>query len=220
MPRKIPKRERPERYTGWPEDKRENYIRLFSLQERLRAHLKMAQELAVRNYRLKYDTNPRKTNPIRIAGRPDDHLRRYREEQWPEIREYLKHISEEIDEIKRAYKAGRYPKWYDALVMAEGLVEQILDKMEMIQIQLIVHLRKNGQQAIKESNETIINETAKVLILARDMREVLLSVPLDRAKIGLDQYGFEAIIDLSTQHYLDLTQILWQHRSQQKKKLG
>ena len=73
MPRKV----QPKEYKSWPEQTRPHYIRLFSLQERLRAHLKMAQELAVRNYRLKYDTNPRKTNPIRIVGRQDDYLRRY-----------------------------------------------------------------------------------------------------------------------------------------------
>jgi hypothetical protein len=213
------KRVRPEQYKGWPEDKRENYIRLFSLQERLRAHLKMAQELAVRNYRLKYDTNPRKTNPIRIASRPDDYLRRYREDQWPEIRGYLKHISQEIQIIKAAYKGGRHPKWYEAIGMVENLAGQILDKMEMIQVQLIVTLRSNGHQSIKESNQAIIDETAKVLILARDLREILLFVPLDRAKIGLDDYGFEAILDLSKPHIMDLSTI-WQHQSRAKNKRG
>lgn len=213
-----PKRVRPEQYKGWPEDKRENYIRLFSLQERLRAHLKMAQELAVRNYRLKYEvpTNPRKTNPIRIAGRPDDYLRRYREDQWPEIKQYLKHIGDEIQNIKAAYKGGRPPKWYEQIVMAETLAERILNKMELIQVQLIYTLQSNSP--IKESNQAVIDETAKVLILARDLREVLTFVPLDRARIGLDKYGFEAIIDLSKPHFMDLSQI-W-HRNQAKKKQG
>lgn len=224
----MPKRVRPEQYKGWPEDKRANYIRLFSLQERLRVHIKMAQELAKRNYQLKYNTDPRKTNPIRIANRPDDHLRRYREEQWPEIRGYLKYICEEIDEIKRAYRGGRHPEWYKSILMAENLAHQILEKMESIQIQLIVTLRNNI--SIKESNQAVIGETAKVLILARDLRETLLFVPLDQAKVGLDDYGFEAVIDLSpkedlpqedqNQHTIDLTQMeIWQ-RSQAKNKRG
>lgn len=202
----------------WPEQTREHYIRLFSLQERMRAHLKMAQELAIRNYRLKYDSNPRKTSPIRIAGRQDDYLRRYREDQWPEIKQYLKHINEEIQEIKAVYKGGRPPKWYQQIAMVDILAERIFGKMELIQVQLIYTLQVSSP--IKESNQAIIDETAKVLIIARDLREVLLFVPLDRAKIGLDEYGFEAILDLSKQHYLDLTQIqLWQ-RSQQKKTRG
>lgn len=173
----------------------------------------MAQELAKRNYQLKYEvpgrgnTPPRKTQPIpiRIANRPDDHLRRYREEQWPEIREYLKYVCEEIDEIKTAYKGGRHPEWYKSILMVESLAEQILDKMESIQVQLIVTLKSNI--SIKESNQSIIEETRKVLILARDLREVLTFVPLDRSKPGLDEYGFEAIIDLTEQHYLDLSNI-------------
>lgn len=221
MPRKV----QPKEYKGWPEDKRANYIRLFSLQERLRVHIKMAQELAKRNYYLRYETSARKTQPIRIVNRPDDHLRRYREEQWPEIREYLKYVCEEIDEIKTAYKGGRPPEWYKSLLMADSLADQILDKMESIQIQLIVTLKSNI--SLKESNQAIIDETARVLILARDLREVLTFVPLDRSRPGLDEYGFEAIIDLSAkedlpqeQPYMDLSQLqIWQ-QSRQKNKRG
>lgn len=209
---------RTDRLKAWPEQVRPNYIRLFSLQERLRVHLKMAQELAKRNYYLKYDTKPRKTNPMFIAGRQDDYLRKYREDQWPEIKHYLKHISGEIKQIKSAYRGGRPPKWYEQIAMVETLTEQILEKMELIQVQLIVTLRSNGL-SIKESNRAIIEETAKVLIIARDLREVLLFVPLDQSKIGLDEYGFEAILDLATkQHYLDFS-TLW-HQSRAKKNRG
>lgn len=214
----MPKRVKLTQYAGWPPSIRENYIRLFSLQERMRAHLKMAQELARRNYNLKYNLDPRKTNPIRLAGRPDDHLRRYREDQWPEIKYYLHEIDGEMQEIKSAYRGGRYPKWYESILMAEKIAGQILDKMEMIQAQLIITLRGNGQ-AIKEINQTIIDETAQVLILARDLREVLLFVPLDQAKIGLDKYGFEAILDLSKPHIMDLT-LLWQNQHRKTTKRG
>lgn len=214
MPRKV----QPTEYKGWPEQTRPHYIRLFSLQERMRVHLKMAQELARRNYYLNYDTPPRKTQPIRIAGRRDDHLRKYREDQWPEIKHYLKHICDEIDEIKAAYKGGRHPKWYESILMVENLAGQILEKMEMIQVQLIVTLR-SGSQSVKESNETIIKETAKVLIMARDLREVLTFVPLDRSKPGEDEYGFEAIIDLSKPHIMDLSAI-WQNQRRTTQKRG
>lgn len=212
----MPKRDRSERYASWPPEIRENYIRLFSLQERMRAHLKMAQELARRNYQLKYNLDPRKTQPIRLANRPDDYLRRYREDQWPEIKYYLHDMDEEIQEIKSAYKGGRYPKWYESILMTEKIAGQILDKMEMIQAQLIITLRGNGQ-AIKEINQTIIDETAQVLILARDLREVLTFVPLDQAKIGLDKYGFEAILDLAKPHIMDLS-ILWQNQHRKTKR--
>lgn len=202
----------------WPEQTRPHYIKLFALQERLRAHLKMAQQLALKNYESKHsDGNPRKTNPIRIVSRQDDYLRKYREDQWPEIKYYLSLMRQEIQEIKSAYKGGRPPKWYEGILMAETLTEQVWEKMEMIQAHLIITLQSS--QAIKESNKSIIDETAKVLILARDLREVMLFVPLDQAKIGLDKYGFEAILDLSKPHIMDLTQILW-HRSQQNKNKG
>lgn len=201
----------------WPEQTREHYIRLFSLQERLRVHLKMAQELAKRNYYLKYDTNPRKTNPLRIAGRQDDYLRKYREDQWPDIKLYLKYMGDEIRTIKSAYKGGRPPKWYEQISMVETLTEQILEKMELIQVQLIVTLRSNGL-SIKESNKAIIEETAKALILARDLREVLLFVPLDRAKIGVDEFGFEAILENLTEPFImDLTTLWQQSRAKNKR---
>lgn len=179
----------------------------------------MAQQLALKNYQLYHDGNPRKTQPIRIAGRYEDYLKKYREDQWPEIKFYLLRMRQEIQDIKAAYKGGRPPKWYESISMVETLAEQIWEKMELIQIHLILTLQGNNQ-ALRESNKVIIDETARVLIIARDIREVLLFVPLDRAKIGLDKYGFEAIINLALeqQHYLDLTPI-WQ-RSQSKTKKG
>lgn len=220
MPSKAQKGQaRPSEWQSWPEQARPHYIKLFALQERLRAHLKMAQQLALKNYQLNYPENARKTQPIRIAGRYEDYLKKYREDQWPEIKFYLLRMRQEIQDIRAAYKGGRPPKWYESISMVETLAEEIWEKMELIQIHLILTLQGNNQ-ALRESNKVIIDETARVLIIARDIREVLLFVPLDRAKIGLDKYGFEAIIDLSEQHYLDLTQIqLWQ-RSQQKKTRG
>lgn len=214
----------------WPTETRPHYIKLFALQERLRAHLKMAQQLALKNYRVKHpDSSPRKTNPIRIVSRQDDYLKKYREDQWPEIKHYLLRMHLEIKEIKKAYKGGRPPKWHDQIVMVETLTEQILEKMEMIQANLIITFQGQGQ-TIKEINKSIIAGTARVLIIARDLREVLLFVPLDRAKVSLDEYGFEAIVDLSPkedlpeedqeQHTIDFTQMeIWQ-QSQQHKKRG
>lgn len=213
----TPKRERPDKTKAWPEQARPNYLKLFGLQERLRAHLKMAQQLALKSYQLNYPENPRKTNPIRIAGRYEDYLKKYREDQWPEIKFYLLRMRQEIQAIKAAYKGGRPPKWYEAITGIETLTEQIWEKMELIQAHLIITLKDNNQ-ALKASNQVIIEETAGVLGIAYNIREALLSVPLDRAKIGLDKYGFEAIIDLSEQHYLDLTPI-WQ-QSRQKKTRG
>lgn len=179
----------------------------------------MAQQLALKNYESKHsDGNPRKSQPLRIVSRQDDYLKKYREDQWPDIKLYLSHMRAEIFEIKNTYKLGRPPKWHDSISMAETLTEQISEKMEMIQAHLIITLQGNSQ-VLKESNKAIIDETAKVLILARDLREVLLFFPLDRAKIGLDKYGFEAIIDLTEQPYMDLSEI-WQTQRKTTTKRG
>lgn len=218
MPSKAQKGQaRLSEWQRWPEQTRQNYIKLFALQERLRAHLKMAQQLALKSYQVNYPGNPRKTNPIRIPGRHEDYLKKYREDQWPEIKFYLLRMRQEIQAIKAAYKGGRPPKWYEQIAGVETLTEQIWEKMELIQAHLIITLKDNNQ-ALRASNQVIIEETAGLLGIARDIREALLFVPLDRAKIGLDKYGFEAIIDLSVQHYLDLTPI-WQ-QSRQKKNRG
>lgn len=217
----------------WPTETRSHYIKLFALQERLRAHLKMAQQLALKNYQLNYPESARKTQPIRIVGRYEDYLKKYREDQWPDIRHYLQHMRQEIGRIKAVYKIGRPPKWYERIAGAEAkevagqiveeiigietLTEQIWEKMQLIQAHLIITLQGDNQ-SLRASNQVIIEETAGVLEIARDIREALLFFPLDRAKVGLDKYGFEAIIDLSKPYTLDLTSI-WQ-RSQQHEKQG
>lgn len=204
-----------DRLKTWPIEVRPHYIRLFSLQERLRAHLKMAQQLARKNYESKHsDGSPRKSGSIRIVSRSDDYLKKYREDQWPDIKHYLSRMRQEIQEIKTAYKGGRPPKWHEQIAMVETLTEQILEKMEMIQAHLIITLRSSP--TIKESNLAIINETAKVIIMARDLREVLTFVPLDQAKVGHDDYGFEAIIDLTEQHTIDFTKMTIWHQNQNK----
>jgi hypothetical protein len=207
-----------DRFKAWPDQARPHYIRLFSLQERLRAHLKMAQQLALKNYEVKHsDGNPRKSQPLRIVSRQDDYLRKYREDQWPEIKYYLGLMRREIEEIKSAYKGGRRPKWYESISMAETLTDQIWEKMEMIQAHLIITLQSSP--ALKQSNKSIIDETAKVLILARDLREVLLFLKLGQSKIGLDKYGFEAIVDLSEQHTIDFTKMqIWQTQNKNNRR--
>lgn len=216
----MPKRKRLDEYKAWPEQTRPHYIRLFAQQERLRAHLKMAQQLARKNYESRHsDGSPRKSGSLRIVSRSDDYLKKYREDQWPDIKHYLSHMRQEIQEIKAAYKGGRPPKWYEQIAMVETLTEQILEKMEMIQAHLIITLRSSP--SVKESNLAIINETAKVIIMARDLREVLTFVPLDQAKIGNDDFGFEAIIDLTEQHTIDFTKMhLWQTQRRTTPKRG
>lgn len=229
-----PERIRPGDWVPWPEQARYHYIKLFALQERLRAHLKMAQQLALKNYYLKFPENPRKTQPIRIASSLQaDYLKLYREDQWPDIKHYLLRMRQEIKQIKKAYKTGRPPKWYERIVGSEAkeaagqrveeivgvetLTEQIWEKMELIQAHLIITLQGDNQ-SLRASNQVIIEETAKVLEIARDIREELLFVPLDHSRIGLDKYGFEAILDLSQPYTMDLSKI-WQ-RSQAKNKRG
>ena len=222
-------------WQDWPKETRPHYIRLFSLQERLRAHLKMAHQLALKNYQSKHSGgNPRKTNPILLANRQDDYLKKYREDQWPDIKHYLTHMRQEIKEIKKSYKGGSPPKWYQVIIGSsktkkkvkkfvgvENLTEQIWEKMELIQVHLILTLRDNNQ-AIKESNQAIIDETVEVLETAWSIREELLFFRPDQTTPGRDKDQFEAILESphrgqpdQEQPFMDLSTI-WQ--SQQHKK--
>ena len=231
---------RTDRIKPWPEETRPHYIRLFSLQERLRAHLMLAQQLAEKNYQSKHSGgNPRKTNPLLLANRQNDYLRKYREDQWPDIKHYLTYMRREIREIKKAYKGGRPPKWYEViigstveeidgvktqeLIGVENLTEQILEKMELIQVHLILTLRDNNQ-SIKQSSQAIIDETVAVLKTAWTIREELLFFRPDRTMLGRDKDQFEAVLESPTpeqpdeeQHFMDLTPI-WQTQTKNNKR--
>lgn len=220
----MPKRERPDLSKDWPAQTRKHYIKLFSLQERLRARLKLAQELAVHNLETKFPgTNPRKTNPIPIVGKqqPGDYLKKYIDEQLPHIRYYLSRMQGEIEQIKRAFASGRHPNWYKQALKVEDLTVTIWEKMDDIQVHLLLTL-KGDYRAIRESNKVVIDETRTAIETALQIRKELDLLRPGDTTIGLDEFGiYEIIIDLAPQpqHYLDLTQLLW-HRSQQKKKLG
>lgn len=216
---------RPSEWQDWPAQTREHYKKLFTLQEYLRAHLMLAQELARRNYNLK---QPRKTKPIPIrvipgppaAGKQqENYLRRYLDEKLPDVQSYLISMRQQIKPIKEAFTSGRHPKWYKQILRVEKLTLNIWEKMEMIQANLIVTLRGEGE-TIKKINEVIIEETAGALEDALRIREALLFFRPNHTIPGVDDFGIEAILEAPRQqpeqHFMDLTPI-W-HRSQQHKK--
>lgn len=208
----------------WPVETRPHYISLFLFQEHMRAHLKLAQELAVQNYRLKYGGNPRKTNPMRIVGRQDDHLKEYQAEQLPKVRRNLTRMQNEIDGIKSAFTSTKHPKWYKQTLEVEKLTGRIWKKMNAIEVNLIL----TESYPIKKSNESIIEETRQALEIAWDIRKKLLFFRPDQIAFGLDDFGiYEIIIDLAEQpepepeseeqYSIDLTTTtLWQQDHKKK----
>lgn len=180
----------------------------------------LAQELALRNYRLKYNRNPRKSGPIPIAGKQDNHLKEYQAEQLPRVRKNLTLMLKEIDEIKKAFTSTRHPNWYKQTLTVEDLTGQIWKKMNAIEINLIL----TENYPIKESNESIIEQTKQALEIAWDIKRELLFFRLDRISFSLDEFGiFEIIVDESPkeepptpeQPYMDLS-LLW-HQSRRSR---
>lgn len=244
----MAKRERPDLSKAWPEQTRPHYIKLFSLQERLRARIKLAQELAVHNLEVKYPGNIRKTNPIPVVGKqqPKDYLKEYLDEQLPYIRYYLSRMQGEIEQIKKAYRGGRPPKWSEIItgspikvvdgvktqefIGVENLAVQIWEKMDDIQVHLLLTL-KGDSQAIKESNQVIIDETKKVIKTASKIRTELLFLRPTQTILGSDEFGIydviidqiepgadEQVQDEQQQHFIDLTTIpTWQQDLHKKK---
>lgn len=225
----MPKRQRPDLTQPWPAQTRKHYIKLFSLQEQMRARLKMAQELAVHNLIVKYPGNIRKTNPIPVLGKqqPEDYLKKYQDEQLPLIRYFLSRMQGEIEQIKRAFTSGRRPNWYKQILKVEDLSISIWVGMDDIQLHLLLTL-KGDFRAIKESNEVIINATRKVIKAAENIRKELLFLLPDQTILGPDEFGiFDTIIDLAPQPepepeerpFMDLTTTtLWQQDQRKKTK--
>lgn len=222
----MPKRERPDLSKDWPEQTRPHYKKLFDLQERLRARLKLAQELAVHNLVVKYPSlNLRKTNPIPIPGKqPENHLKKYQEEELPYIRYYLSRMQGEIEQIKRAFTTGKRPNWYKQIMKVEDLTVEIWEAMDDIQVHLLLTLRGDSR-AIKKSNEIIIEEMKIVIKTALKIKDELLFIRPDQTIIGLDEYGiFDTIIPLAPepeeQHFIDLTTTAVWQQDQHRKKRG
>lgn len=222
----MPKRERPDKARDWPEQTREHYIKLFDLQERLRARLKLAQQLAVHNLEIKYpNLNPRKSSPIPIAGKqPEDYLEKYKTEQLPYIRYYLSRMQGEIEQIKRAFTSGRRPNWYKQTLEVEKLAVKVWKKMDDIEVHLILTL-KGDNRALKKSNEVVIEQTKLVIETAENIRKELLFLRPGQTTIGPDKFRiYDTIIDLAPEPeeptFMDLTTAsIWQ-QDQHRKKLG
>lgn len=168
----------------WPIAARPNYIRLFSLTERLRVHLKVAQELAHAKRLISYRKQ---------LCEADGVLRN--------IYDLITQIQVETGEIKAIYgireTAGRPPKWFEISRDIHGLTDSIKGKMLLIEQDLKYHL-----------DVAVIKKTDEACISAYSIREKLLSLPLDESKIELDKHGLEVIVDQSEAHILDLK--LWQ----------
>ena len=201
----------------WPQKTRQHYIKLFSLQERLRAHLKVASDLLSKN---------------RIAE--------YHQDQVPEFLYYLPRMQTEISKIKRIYtpdKHGRWPIWYKNTHTISDLTEQMIYTSKIIDTSLAIFLRKEDKNLLPQANyqdyiDGIVKQTVDMLADARQLRKILWKLPLDGSIIAPDDWGIEAVIDLSKtesepkpepepepeQHFLDLTPI-WQ-RSQQNRSRG
>lgn len=256
----MSKRERPDKAKDWPEQTREPYKRLFDLQERLRARLKLAQELAVHNLEVNgnlkqtvpdedpsfgpllpgYVRGRRKSNPIpvvgkqpfdmRRSGQPKDYLKEYQDEELPWIRYYLSRMQGEIEQIKKAFTSGRRPNWLKQILKVEDLTVDIWEKMDDIQGHLLLSLRFNSQ-ALKESNQVIIDGTRAVIETALKIRSELAFLRPGRTIIGPDKFGiYDTIIDPTEpgtgeqaqdeqqQHIMDFTTIpTWQQDLHKKK---
>lgn len=220
-------------WQDWPEQTLPHYKNLFDLQERLRARLKLAQELAVHNLEMKYPSlDPRKTSPIPIPGKqPEDYLDKYKTEQLPYIRYYLSRMQGEIEQIKRAFTSGRRPNWYKQTLLVEELAVKIWKKMDDIEVHLILTL-KGDSRALKKSNEVVIDETKLVIETARQIRTELTFLLPDQTAVGPDEFGiFDTIIDSAPlppfdtaqdaeqPHFMDLTTTaIWQQDQHRKKR--
>lgn len=175
------------RVLPWPTETRPHYIRLFGLQERLRGHLKFANELAVAKRLISYEKE---------LTEKDGVLRN--------IYHFLKEMDEEIDEIRAARDVaitGHRPKWLEITLEVKSLNRQISEKMPLIE-----------QDLKNRLDVAVIKKTNEALMAARSIRDSLLSLRLDNSQIDIDENGFETITDLTPPppqtHLLDLNS--WQ----------
>lgn len=171
----------PGHYQPWPQAARPHYIRLFGLQERLRAFLMVGAELAETRRLEDYE---------RQLLSPGGTLRR--------IYHFLKEAQKEIAKIKAVYEIGRPPKWYEIAVGLGDLTEDLSRKMPLI------------ESGLREQNaEPVIKKTGEALKIALDIRILLLSLPLDQSEIGPDPLtGLEEITDRAEFYILDT--VTWQ----------
>lgn len=170
------------RAAPWPVKTRIHYIRFFRLQERLRVHLKLAQELA---------TTKRLISYRKQLVEPDGVLRN--------IYDFLERMHQALGEIAKVRNlSGRPPKWFQVTMELATLTEVISKTMPLIE-----------QDLNQLLDVAVIKKTTRALNAANQIREKQLSLPLDQAEIGLDEHGLETIIDLSpVTHILDFNS--WQ----------
>lgn len=168
----------------WPTAARPHYIRLFSLGERLRVHLKVAQELADAKRLISYRKQ---------LCEPDGVLKN--------IYELIALMQIEIGEARAIYEVGetggRPPKWFEIIKEVSRLTDHIKGKMLLIEHDLKYQL-----------DVAVIKKTSEAGVSAYKIRESLLSLRLDQSDIELDKHGLEVIVDQSRTHLLDLN--LWQ----------
>lgn len=178
----------------WPSEARGYYIKFFRLQERLRAHLKMAQEVA-RQKRL-ISLKKELTDPEATLSNIYDLL--------PAMQDTLEGIAairkKQIDAVMASgnTRTGRHPNWFVLTLELTSLTRDIAEIMPLIVL-----------DAGRLQDVGAITKTTRALKIANQIREKQLSLPLDQAEIGLDEHGLETIIDLSpVTHILDLNS--WQ----------